>query len=526
MEYRQVLMLIENKAKKYEEDTLPYQELRKAIETFEANVVVVGAFSAGKTALLNMFLGDEILREGQRPETAIASELIYDTSDYVEAFSNGSAQMIRCDEALSLDATQYDYLRWHLRNESLAGIQGYTLVDMPGFNSNIKAHNNAILRYAEKASAYLLVIDVEDGGIKQSLRDFVNEIHNYEHNLAILVSKCDLKSQETAAQVVESIRSSAEMLFGEKISVTPISKFDSEGAEKLETVIRQFQRETLCRQFFEPKIKQDGLSLIRVLELRKRSCRLDVSEIQAEIEQRERQKKALEQALRNKRGELTEQYGYEALQNVTQQVKLALSNEAPSLASSLRSGEQVFNAKVNAILRPVLVQSVQQFADQSFDEIVKLVGDISSSEGSSAKEDGEKRLMLYRAATGALALTTTVVAPWLEILIILLPDILRFLTSIIKNAPQTELETKVRDEVIPQIVSKLQPDIQRSLAEVQNTILEELEESYNSQIDMEIRTLDTLKEQERNRRDAHEQEIADIEADLQELQSAVDSLQG
>lgn len=97
---------------------------------------------------------------------------MYGPSNYVEAYSDGQMERVTPQEACELDANRYSYLRWYLRSEALAGIRGYTLVDMPGFNSNIQAHNKAILRYIDKAAAYLLVIDAEDGGIKQSMGDF------------------------------------------------------------------------------------------------------------------------------------------------------------------------------------------------------------------------------------------------------------------------------------------------------------------------------------------------------------------
>lgn len=51
-----------------------FAERKKAIGEFSAKILFVGGFSAGKSALLNTFLGDkEILREDISPETAIAS---------------------------------------------------------------------------------------------------------------------------------------------------------------------------------------------------------------------------------------------------------------------------------------------------------------------------------------------------------------------------------------------------------------------------------------------------------------------
>ena len=53
------------------------EELR---DHFEIKLLVVGHFSAGKSALLNALLQrPAFLKEAQQPQTALATELVYDT---------------------------------------------------------------------------------------------------------------------------------------------------------------------------------------------------------------------------------------------------------------------------------------------------------------------------------------------------------------------------------------------------------------------------------------------------------------
>ena len=49
--------------------------LQKHISDTDLIVPVIGAFSAGKSSLLNSFLGKRYLSEGIAPETALATEL-------------------------------------------------------------------------------------------------------------------------------------------------------------------------------------------------------------------------------------------------------------------------------------------------------------------------------------------------------------------------------------------------------------------------------------------------------------------
>ncbi len=60
-------------------------------------------------------------------------------------------------------------------------------------NSGITDHNKAILQYSGKGNAYIFVIDSEEGTIKQNVSQFMNEIKQYDDNIAIVISKSDLK---------------------------------------------------------------------------------------------------------------------------------------------------------------------------------------------------------------------------------------------------------------------------------------------------------------------------------------------
>ena len=55
-------------------DLKPIKELQASIRSRELLVPVVGAFSAGKSSLLNAILGNDVLSVAITPETAIPTE--------------------------------------------------------------------------------------------------------------------------------------------------------------------------------------------------------------------------------------------------------------------------------------------------------------------------------------------------------------------------------------------------------------------------------------------------------------------
>ena len=155
-----------------------FVERKKIIDEFSAKILFVGSFSAGKSALLNAFLGDkEILRENISPETAIASELVYGAPEKIIRVTK-SNEKIDCTfqdvEKFSVaDCYKYIYI---LDNERLKNLENLIPVDMPGFDSGIEAHNKALMQYVGDAAAYVFVVDLEKGTIGQSSLDFLYEL--------------------------------------------------------------------------------------------------------------------------------------------------------------------------------------------------------------------------------------------------------------------------------------------------------------------------------------------------------------
>ena len=110
--------------------------LKREIAEAELVVPVVGAFSAGKSTLINSFLGSEHLPVNITPETAVATELRYSDRERVEAImENDEADRYAIAEigAVKEKAAQYQYVKVFLNSEQLKGIAPLVLVDMPGF---------------------------------------------------------------------------------------------------------------------------------------------------------------------------------------------------------------------------------------------------------------------------------------------------------------------------------------------------------------------------------------------------------
>lgn len=241
--YESAVEQIISECRKYDfaDEIKELEEIKGRMEIFTVKIMFTGGFSAGKSAAVNIFLGEDVLSENQTPETAIACELVYDTDEYLEAVKGNTSTRFHVFEADKISPAEYDYVIRHINNEKVKSLNGFTIVDMPGFNSGIEAHNKAILRYAGRGNAYVLAIDCEDGEIKQSLSEFLNEIKNYDNNIAILITKVDKKDNSAIEKIVDNISSSASDIFFKDIKIATVSKFIDGSDEKIAELLSSFR---------------------------------------------------------------------------------------------------------------------------------------------------------------------------------------------------------------------------------------------------------------------------------------------
>ena len=160
-------------------DLKPIKELQASIRSRELLVPVVGAFSAGKSSLLNAILGNDVLSVAITPETAIPTELRHDSRERLQAlFTDGRTEEFRVEELPQLQARakELDCVRLYLNSPALDALAPLVLVDMPGFNSPLDAHNKAIARYIGEGAHYLFVVSIEEGTLQNTILTHIDQI--------------------------------------------------------------------------------------------------------------------------------------------------------------------------------------------------------------------------------------------------------------------------------------------------------------------------------------------------------------
>ena len=82
-----------------------------------------------------------------------------------------------------------------------------------------------------------------------------------------------------------------------------------------------------------------------------------------------------------------------------------------------------------------------------------------------------------------MAIATDVIAPWLEVVIILLPDIINLLQGMFGESDNQLAKRRYINNVVPQIMNKMYPQIKQNVETTTKIVLDEYEKLLTEKIE-------------------------------------------
>ena len=500
-----------------------FQKNSDELADFSAKILVVGGFSAGKSAMLNTFLGnEEILPENISPETAIATELKYGTEEKVlRVKAGGDIVVCSFNDVREESAEGYAKYIYVLDRPQLRNLRDLALVDMPGFDSGIEAHNRALMQYLGEAAAYVFVIDMTKGTVGQSSLDFLREVRKYSRAVSFVLTKSDKLTAENIAAVKDEIEAVLKSVWPEKAAMMSIREEDAGG--KIAQLLGEFSADELLMQKCGGNVLFTLQQALSQMETQLMAIEFNPRDIDLAIRRQEEQKNAILRKLQQEEHRLHEDMSINVPARIVGDVETALRNQTSLLVSSAMQGNEAFHGTLNNILRPVLLQSTERHIEASFDDYIGAIANYSERQDFDAVEIADKLRKtvasvetitkagkafakaqkfgkLYKLFTTGAAVTTSIIAPWLELVIIFLPEILGALNSILGSSREKKLQQHIEQIAIPQICDKLRPEIQSAMHDIEEEQLAMLKEKFQITLDNEISALENLKHEKEDQR--------------------------
>ncbi len=529
------------------------EELTDKVQDFKIKVLVIGEFSSGKTALMNRLLGINLLKEDVTPETAIATELVYDEKEGVDlVLSSGEAEHCSLADVPTPDPDTYLKYVYHLNNPVLKELSDYVLVDMPGFNSGVEAHNKALLQYIGQATAYLFVTNIESGCMTDSSVNFLNEIRSYSPYVGYVLTKCDKLSKENVQLTTENIRQHLQSLNGVNPDLVNTSAVDDEQLpEKLKRMIQSFKSKDMLQHCFDDEIIFLLDRCLSGLKLAKGAMAFDTSSIDREIRRYERAREAMKTRFEQKKDQIHRDFQNQVSERIISDIRGSLMENVETLTSAAMQGPDSFKQCVNGIIRPRLIESTNEALGNFATNIVSDIGDLleHTSDGMpdlSGKVDQLAELsrrsvesfkvhsgqwikglarvatksmgaekVLYKTITTTLAVVTNVIAPILELVLIFLPDILSFVS---KYFERNKVQEQIENVAIPRLCGELAPKIKESMDSVQSSLMQEIEEKFQTEIEEQMKVLKQLQSSKKEKQEEIDGKIQALTQDIAKLE--------
>ncbi|EER62366.1 conserved hypothetical protein [Acidovorax delafieldii 2AN] len=495
--------------------------LQSAIRQCELLVPVVGAFSAGKSSLLNALVGAELLPVAITPETAMPTELRYDNRERLEVvFLDGQTQEFPLGALPSLPsrAQEIELVRLYAERPALKALQPLVLVDMPGFNSPLDVHNRAIAHYIGQGAHYLFVVSVEEGALHTQSMRRIEEVVTIGRTFSVCVNKADLRPQ----QEVEAIRT----YIGEQLSEVGLEPavciVSQQDVSSVQAMLSTIHPDKLVSNLFRAPLQQFYQTLEAVLQTAMDALKRDhaenertVSELEDALRELETQRNAQLSAARS--ADLASAVD-DVLLGVSNALHLAVDDMA---RAALRSQDELGRV-VSDEIRASLILELKQATDHLSAEVVSqftqayasgLRSEIQITEGwagtvlkglqedllplllsSLGSSSGKTLGMAARWLGGAAVVGKMLPHPILKIAALILPSLLEHLLGQVGEGQRLEQAKKaIREELIPDVLRGLRPEVATFLANANDQAVAAVADAFEQQLQAQQNVLQQAK---------------------------------
>ncbi|WQS65188.1 dynamin family protein [Helicobacter pylori] len=506
--------------------------LLASIQKQQLVIPVVGNFSAGKSTLLNRFLGSRVLPTGITPETSLATELHYSANERIEAFSNNDEKTESFElneqsfEAIKDNATKYSYLKVYLNNEALKDSAPLVFVDMPGFDSPISSHTHAILEYLERGVHFVILTSVEEGNLTKRMVRELKNLLEFDKGLSFILSKTNLRTPSQVGEISRYIQEQIQ----DHLDLTTHLIYSNKDNNALLEVADKIDAEKLFSALYLKRLKFLNSQLQNSLKSVMESFDYSKEKALEEIQALDLGVKDIEKTYEKLRANLEEEYSSVAVNSVVKKVIEEVRDQKPYLASLINKPNE-FNSEIESIMQQSLIKNAKleiekinlSFSKDFCAEFASL-NNTQLSSGFSVNlehslELGINALSVILAknpVTRPFALILQGLKPLLKDLLTLLPNII---ASFFRNEEKerAKLENLIEVKVIPEVQYKLK----KVLPGLFNECLENSLKGLKDRCELEI----THKKQEiALAQKEKEKHLNDLESQKQILENKINAL--
>ncbi len=454
-------------------------------------VPLVGVFSAGKSSLLNVFTHKPgMLPVDTMPETAVAYELYYSQTESVELFRNGNKIDSKAlTDIKQLDTKPGDIAKVYCTSEPIRELQekGIILVDMPGIGSGIERHDAAIFNYINSGTAFVLIVDAEQGSLRGSTMAFMNELSQYDMYPAVLVSKIDKKPENEVEDIVEYIRYQMTKLGNTNPFIGTVCSVNN-NLDGFNKYLDNLNPDALVAAKLGKKLKLIINSVIDQIKVRLDLRSKDITNVDEKI-------KKIDEEIANVKVELPSNNSNvdspeKSTRDILDNVKAALEAKSVDIAQMIVDKEDPESIKA-VIVSTVRTEIILSLKEESEQYSSALGAAVQESVSDLATIEVEADFMndfseIFEVLNGYIEKLLSLGGIWgvlAQVLLPFLPDILNWLFGKSEEEVIEEVRAKFMNKCVNQVTNGIQPTVFKIIVDNQKRIQEKIQAELVSKME-------------------------------------------
>lgn len=249
-------------------------------ESKTIKVAIFGEYNAGKSSLINALLGENISEVGNLPTTDRIIEYTY-----------------------SKERKRKEIGDRRIVGAPIEKLKKFHLIDLPGTNSGILAHEQKVKEYLNEADVVLFCSSATQA-LKDSERELIKRFVDYGYKMLFVLTKSDLLSKEELSEVKTYVEAETQKLFSKRLEVLPVSIKWSDSIEKLQDYIEKTVKTLEGKSLSEYRTMKDLNYIYNLLKVYKERLTILYEETKASLEKCEAMKKQLEERWKSIREEV------------------------------------------------------------------------------------------------------------------------------------------------------------------------------------------------------------------------------
>lgn len=490
----QDLPKIQNLYEKYQLDSNKFQELTKNSQNFKVRIPLIGAFSAGKSSLINALLAQKLLAVEIDPASNLATEISFAETDQILGFKDNqfvkelSFEQLKSQDFDDLGANGHVEVK--LNNPLLQSLPHLCLADLPGLDSKSEAHSQAIHHYLGRSLAYCIMVSSEEGTLKESIKNFLAELALHQAPVLVIISKSDKRSAKDIEAIKQQVKQQVQAILppDNYLNVVAASR------KNFDTVIAALQElEQRSEQRFKETVVKQSIDTIATLqqhiEVLNNQDNLDLESLKLKQTEMQEEMQHFQQKLKQEHQQINSRFN-DVLSQITQHIRSRLTGETDSFANSVLHQGSDIQQQITYSVRIGMTEGmehyfkplVEKYLHRIESELPEQLKINQNFNFEASDNDGLNTTIL----TGAATLLPIVLRsfPYAAVIIPIITTILgKFISDSQKEQQRAEQREQARSYVQATLIPQVMAQVELNLRQILTAQLQQVEQNVQQQID-------------------------------------------